>query len=152
MASSLGRWPTAEELAQQSELSEGEILEASALNQMDPRSLDESLDSEDMDEGATLLEFVGREDDRFELSLDRLTLATALDILPAREKTILKLRFYHQLSQRQIAERIHISQMHVSRLERTALQKLRKVLQRSSDALGFPARGSLRSEARLPAA
>lgn len=42
------------------------------------------------------------------------------------------------MSQRQIAERISISQMHVSRLERAALQKLRVVLQRSSAALNAP--------------
>jgi len=81
---------------------------------------------------------VGSVDVEFDLSLDRLTLATALDTLPEREKTILQLRFYKSMSQRQIAERIEISQMHVSRLERAALQKLRGVLQRNSAALTAP--------------
>ena len=100
------------------------------------RSLDENLDNEDSDGTATLSEYVGSVDTEFDLSLDRLTLATALDTLPAREKNILQLRFYRQLSQRQIAERINISQMHVSRLERGALQKLRAVLLRSSVKMG----------------
>ena len=64
----------------------------------------------------------------------RLTLATALDTLPTREKTILKLRFFKEMSQRQVAERIDMSQMHVSRLERGALRKLRQVLQHSRDS------------------
>ena len=133
MAPSLGRWPTASELADACELTEREILDASELGRNgDPRSLDENLENEDFEGNATLSEYVGCEDVEFDLSLDRLILATALDTLPAREKTILQLRFYKQLSQRQIAERIHISQMHVSRLERGALRKLRTVLLRSS--------------------
>ncbi len=81
---------------------------------------------------------MGSVDTDFELSLDRLTLATALDTLPEREKTILQLRFYKSMPQRQIAERIEISQMHVSRLERAALQKLRGVLVQNSAALTAP--------------
>ena len=82
---------------------------------------------------------MGSVDTDFELSLDRLTLATALDTLPEREKTILQLRFYKSMSHRQIAERIEISQMHVSRLERAAaLQKLRGVLVQHSAALTAP--------------
>ena len=86
----------------------------------------------------TLSEYVGCEEKGYDLSLDRLTLARALCSLPARERTILMLRFYKELSQRQIAERIQVSQMHVSRLERDALQKLRQVLQRRSAALCAP--------------
>ena len=133
MAPSLGRWPTASELAEACELTEREIHDASELGRIgDPRSLDEKLENEDFEGNATLSEYVGCEDAEFDLSLDRLILATALDTLPAREKTILQLRFYKHLSQRQIADRIHISQMHVSRLERGALRKLRAVLLRSS--------------------
>ena len=139
LASRLGRWPTVTELAEACELSEEQVHEAAELGRTgDPRSLDESFESEDTDDGITLAEYIGCEDEEFELSLDRLTLATALDTLPPREKTILKLRFYKGLSQRQIGELIQLSQMHVSRLERSALQKLRLVLRRSSAALGAP--------------
>ena len=152
LAPSLGRWPTVAELAQACELSEREILEAVEFGRVgDPRSLDESLDNEEADGSAPLSEYVGCEDGEFDLSLDRLTLATALDTLPAREKTILQVRFYRQLSQRQIAERIEISQMHVSRLERAALQKLRVALQRSSIALNDPGREPRSSPFALPA-
>ena len=139
LASSLGRWPNAMELGAACDLTPKEINDAAELGRIgDPRSLDESVETDDSDGSVTLSEYVGKVDAEFDLSLDRLTLATALDTLPEREKTILQLRFYKSMSQRQIAERIEISQMHVSRLERSALQKLRVVLQRSSEALNAP--------------
>lgn len=148
LASSLGRWPTVEELAEACELSEENIHAATELGRIgDPRSLDENVESDDSDGSVTLAEYIGSVDDGFDLSLDRLTLATALDTLPPREKMILRLRFYKSMSQRQIAERIEISQMHVSRLERGALQKLRAVLQRSTAALNAPdSKGKLKAK------
>ena len=137
LASSLGRWPTAVELSQACDLSEKEVHQATELAWVsEPQSLDASPVSDDSNDRLSLMECLGAEDQGFDLSLDRLILATALDTLPPREKTILRLRFYKELSQRQIAERIHVSQMHVSRLERSALLKLRDVLQKSSEALG----------------
>jgi len=139
IASSLGRWPNVPELAGACDLTEKEILAATELGRIgDPRSLDESVETDDSDGSVSLSDYVGSVDTDFELSLDRLTLATALDTLPEREKTILQLRFYKSMSQRQIAERIEISQMHVSRLERAALQKLRGVLVKNSAALTAP--------------
>jgi RNA polymerase sigma-B factor len=152
LASSLGRWPTVAEVAAACELSENDVHEATELGRIgDPRSLDENVESDDTDGSVTLSEYVGSEDDGFDLSLDRLTLATALDTLPIREKTILTLRFYKGLSQRQIAERIDISQMHVSRLERSALQKLRLVLERNAAALNAPDSKPRSHRSRLPA-
>ena len=119
LASSVGHWPTTDELTQACDLSEEDIIKAAQLGRTgDPWSLDERLDVGDSGDGVTLSECVGGEDVEFDLSLDRLALAAALDTLPPREKTILRLRFYDELSQRQIAARIDISQMHVSRLER----------------------------------
>ena len=147
LASSIGHWPTVTELVSACDLTEAEVLEAAELSRIgDPRSLDQPLDTHGADGGFTLLECVGREDVEYDLSLNRLTLAKALDTLPARERTILNLRFHKELSQRQIAERIKISQMHVSRLERGALQKLRAVLDRSGGLLGGPHRVASSSE------
>ena len=153
LTSTLGRWPTVAELAESCELSKEEVQAAFVLGRIgEPRSLDESFNSEDADDAVTLSEYVGHEDQEFDLSLDRLTLATALDTLPHREKRILKLRFLRELSQRQIAERIDISQMHVSRLERSALRKLKLVLQRSSAALSSGGQDTGSYGSRLPAA
>jgi len=133
LSSSLGRSPTAEEVAEACDLSEEQIEQARALGSCgDPRSLDETLDGGETVGTITLAERVGSEDSGFNLLLDRLMLATALDTLPPREKTVLRLRFYRELSQWQIAELIDVSQMHVSRLERNALHKLRVLFQRSS--------------------
>ena len=147
LASSIGHWPTVAELVSACDLSEAEVLEAAVFGRIcDPRSLDQPLNSHEADGGITLLECVGSEDAEYDLSLDRLTLAKALETLPARERTILTLRFHKELSQRQIAERIKISQMHVSRLERGALQKLRAVFERSGGALAGPPRVASSSE------
>ena len=141
------------ELSQACQLSEKEVRDAAELGRVwDPRSLDETLESEDTDDNVTLSEYLGSEDKEFDLSLDRLTLATALDTLPDREKTVLKLRFYKELSQRQIAERIQVSQMHVSRLERGALRKLRSVLQRGPTPLAVEEREPVAAGSPLPAA
>jgi RNA polymerase sigma factor (sigma-70 family) len=61
-----------------------------------------------------------------------------LDKLPLRERTIISLKFYRGLSQRQIASRINISQMHVSRLERRALAKLKDIVTgQAVDSIGM---------------
>ena len=147
MATALGRWPTTSELAEACELTQQQVVDAIELGRIgDPRSLDESFERDDDSDGGTLSEYVGYEDRGFNLSLDKLTLATALDTLPQREKAILKLRFYKELSQRQIADLMGISQMHVSRLERGALQKLKVVLQHRSAALNAPGRETAKSD------
>ena len=68
---------------------------------------------------------------------DRDAVAGLLEQLPARERTIVELRFYGGLSQSQIAERLGISQMHVSRLLRATFERLREL------ALTPPAGGKL---------
>jgi RNA polymerase sigma-B factor len=153
MAITLGRWPSTDEIAESSDLTNNEVIEAAVLGRTgDPRSLDEALESDESDDSFSLSDYVGYEDAGYDISLDRLTLATSLDTLPEREKLILQLRYYRALSQRQTAEIVSISQMHVSRLERAALNKLRLVLQRNSN--GSAARdGDTVTRARsLPAA
>lgn len=145
MTSMLGRTPTREEVAEACDLTESEMTDASILGRIgDPRSLDETLETEDGDEGASLADYIGFEDEGYNITLDRLTLATALDTLPEREKKILQLRYYQSMSQRQTAEIIEISQMHVSRLERAALNKLRMALQHNPNvnASDRPARAN----------
>jgi RNA polymerase sigma-B factor len=57
--------------------------------------------------------------------------------LPDRERTIVELRFYAGLSQSEIAERVGVSQVHVSRLLRAAVAKLRARMPGSDDGGGF---------------
>ena len=128
------------ELAEACRLSHDEVCAARELARTGlPRSLDERMNTSDEEEAVTLLDFVGSEDNCFERSLDRMALATALQTLPSREREVLRLRFYHGMSQRQTAGHVNISQMHVSRLERRALLKLRRLMQGGPADAGPPA-------------
>ena len=78
-------------------------------------------------DGETYAESIGVEDDRFELVEYGATIAPTLQALPARDRIVLHLRFVEDLTQAEIAERVGVSQMHVSRLIRRALDRLRTV-------------------------
>jgi RNA polymerase sigma-B factor len=121
-----GRAPTVNELAIYLELGTEEILDAlQAAQAYDAVPLDAPAGSHDKDEGMTLLDALGEEDERYAwIDLDA-TLAIALKHLPPRERAIIRLRFIAELSQLEIAHRIGISQMQVSRLLRQSLEQLR---------------------------
>ena len=122
----LGRPPTVAELAEACEMSEDDIRATIGVSSaVQPLSLDKELDIDDSEGRMTLLDLLGDEDDQFGRSVDRITLAAALKTLPMRERTIVVLKFYRGMSQRQIAGQFNLSQMHVSRLERRAILKLR---------------------------
>ena len=75
------------------------------------------------------METIGGEDAGFDRSEDRATLGPALAQLPEREREILRMRFEEGLPQTQIAERVGLSQMHVSRLIRRSLATMRAELE-----------------------
>ena len=75
-----------------------------------------------------MLDIVGGEDQTLRLLDERLSLAGAMSTLDTREQNLLYLRFIEGLSQTEIADRLEISQMHVSRLLRRTLQTLRQNL------------------------
>ena len=74
---------------------------------------------------STFLDFLGTDDPELDGLADRIDLLNTLRYLSDRERTIIDLKFYGGLSQAEIAVRMGISQMHVSRLQRSALGKLR---------------------------
>jgi len=76
------------------------------------------------DDAASLIDLLGGEDSGYELVEDRDEIASAWQTLPEMERSVLELRFVHDLTQREIGERIGHSQMHVSRLLRRALSRL----------------------------
>jgi len=122
---SLGRSPTTAELAQRLELAEEDVLEALAVAQSRQElSLDRPVGD---DAGRCLSDLVAapgpREDPEDLLALPRLIAA-----LPELDRTVIVLRFFHDLDQDTIAARIGYSQMHVSRLLRRALASLRAQL------------------------
>jgi RNA polymerase sigma-B factor len=120
----LGRSPTTAEIAEQIEASSEEVLEAlEAAVAYEPVSLDTSPGSEDDDE--TWAQSIGAEDHGYKLVEYSATLAPAMAALPDRERLILHMRFAEDMTQSEIADRIGISQMHVSRLIRKALETMR---------------------------
>jgi RNA polymerase sigma-B factor len=125
----LGRSPTPAELAEALGLSVEEALELhEASLALAVRSLDAPRESSGDEDGAgDLSSAVGAIDDRFEAIEDRSALAAGLRALPERERMILKMRFEDDMLQHEIAERMGISQMHVSRLLRRALDRLRRI-------------------------
>jgi RNA polymerase sigma-B factor len=127
LSGELGRSPNPREVADELRLPVEEVLEAmEAGAAYDTVSLDAPLRSSD-DESTTYADSMGETDVRFEIVEHSATLGRALHALPARERTILYLRFAEGKTQVEIAERIGISQMHVSRLIRRALERLRVV-------------------------
>ena len=122
----LGRSPTVEELAAAVEAGLEQVVEAlGAADSYRLLSLDEprSRDGE-----AAAVEAVGSPDAAFERAEERILLRRGFQGLPAREREILRLRFFEGLTQREIAARVGISQMHVSRLIRSSLETLREAL------------------------
>jgi RNA polymerase sigma-B factor len=119
----LGRSPTTAEIAERADATEEEVLEAmeaGALYRL--ASLDAPAADDD---GADRSERIGDEDPDFDSLDHRLELASLLEVLPSRERSIVYLRFFEGLTQSEIAEQIGISQMHVSRLLTRSLAQLR---------------------------
>lgn len=125
---SLGRVPTVADLANELGISEDEVHEGVlAARAYSASSLQAPLHSKD--DGATLADLVSHEDGGYEVVEARESLRTVIEDLPERERRILGLRFFHQLTQSEIAEELGISQMHVSRLLRQLLGVLRTRLE-----------------------
>jgi RNA polymerase sigma-B factor len=125
LSAGLGRSPSPQQIADELDLPVEDVLEAIAANAAyEASSLDTPLASRD-DAGQSIAETFGEEDEQFELVEDRVSIGPALRTLPERERLILHLRFVEDLKQSEIAERIGVSQMHVSRLIRRALEQLR---------------------------
>jgi RNA polymerase sigma-B factor len=76
-------------------------------------------------EEPSLADRLGSTDDRFEFVDDALSVGPALAELSSRDRLVVVLRFEHELSQSEIAERVGVSQMHVSRILRKSLERLR---------------------------
>jgi RNA polymerase sigma-B factor len=129
LAIDLGRSPTVAELAQHLNAGEDEILEAQELGQAyNLLSLDSEVSGESDKKSQTLADTVGVADTGLALLEDRANLERAFQVLTGRERVIIYLRFYESVSQTEIAKRLNVSQMHVSRLQAKALDKLRAVL------------------------
>ena len=136
----LERSPTIAELAKAAGVQEEEVLEAletgqayATLSLSAPAGGQENSDLDP-------LESLGQEEHEYEVSEDRAVLAPGLRVLDERERRILHLRFFEGLTQSQIAQQVGISQMHVSRLIRRSLEKIRAEI--SSEGVSADRRAS----------
>ena len=123
----LGRSPTIPEIAEATGFSEDEIYQTFDVDGYGkPLSLHEEHNSDGSDDPTTILDYLGSEDPELEALPDKLDLNQTLDCLSDREKDIIYLYYYADLPQTEIAKRIGICQMQVSRLQRRALSKLKQ--------------------------
>ena len=127
MSSTTGRMPTVDELAQYLEFTQEEVLEGlQTAEAYGAVSLDAPISNED-DEETSRLDALGHEDRQLGLVDDHATIFAAARHLPTREREILYLRFGEDLTQSEIADRVGVSQMQVSRLLRRSLHRLREL-------------------------
>jgi RNA polymerase sigma-B factor len=127
MPAKLGHPPTVREIAEQLELTEEQVLEAMHASQGHHAiSLDASSPGAEGEEPSPLGERIGERDLSFETVEYGAAIAPALEEISERDRKVLHLRFVEDLTQSEIAEQVGVSQMHVSRILRSALDKLRE--------------------------
>ncbi len=129
LTTELQRSPLVSEIAEYLDVEEELILEAMEMGRSyQALSMDRGLES-DSDGGlVTLFDIIGETDEGFERIDQRMLVSNALNVLSEREKQIIQYTYIEQLSQKEAGERLGISQMHVSRLQRKAIKKLQEAI------------------------
>ena len=122
LTNALGREPTIQEISRQTGFSPEEIALAETAT-----AATESIQRESGEEGFSL-EDVLTDTESEERMVERIALKQALDRLPEREATVIKLRYYHSLTQERIAKVLQVSQVQVSRIEKKAIAMLKELM------------------------
>ncbi|MCM3239939.1 RNA polymerase sigma factor SigB [Heyndrickxia oleronia] len=134
LTTELQRSPKIAEIAAKLNVSEEEILEAMEMGKSyQALSVDHSIEADSDGSTVTLLDIVGNEDAGYEKVNQRLVLDKVLHVLNERERQIIQYTYLDNLSQKETGEKLGISQMHVSRLQRKAIKKLKMAI--SGDSL-----------------
>jgi RNA polymerase sigma-B factor len=137
---SLGRAPTLAEIAQTLDVSDDEVLDAlEAARAQRADSLDAPAESDD-DQGNTVLELIGAADPAIERAETRASVDTLMSVLPRRSRLMLRLRFDHDMTQREIGEIVGLSQMQVSRIVRESIDRMRDAHDRRRPGTCSPTR------------
>ncbi|MBO1330382.1 SigB/SigF/SigG family RNA polymerase sigma factor [Streptomyces sp. VRA16 Mangrove soil] len=133
LRSRLGRSPTTQELSELMQLDPGEVAEVQkAVNGYNAVSLDAAVMGKDDESETALADFIGFDEERFELVENFHALAPIVADLSERDRQLVHLRFVEERTQQQIADVLGCSQMHVSRLISRVLAKLRSALMTTS--------------------
>ncbi len=118
------RDPTVDELSEYTGIDREDIV--IALNSMrDVESIDKKIET-DKGREMYVIDTIPDNSDKSELIIDRIVLKENIDNLEKREREIIKMRYLEDMTQTQVAEKIGVSQVQISRLEKKILKKLRK--------------------------
>lgn len=129
-----GAAPTAGEIAERAGVSVEAVIEAREAHQaLRADSLDQPLRSTEDDAGASLLDTLGTRDVDYQRAFDRVVLDSLLETLDERDRRIVRLYYREELTQSEIGERLGLSQMHVSRLLRQAIEQLTHTAARQNE-------------------
>lgn len=120
LLNALGREPTIQEISRQTGLTPEEIALAETAT-----AATESIQRESGEEGFSL-EQVLSDTESEDRMVEKISLRQAVDALPEREKLVIRLRYFHGLTQQRVASVMKISQVQVSRIEKKALALLRE--------------------------
>ena len=127
LTNELGRSPKIIEIANRLEVTEEDVLEAMEMGQSyNALSVDHTIEADKDGSTVTLLDIMGDSEEGYDLTEKRMILEKILPILTEREREIIQYTFITGLSQKETGEKIGLSQMHVSRLQRTAIKKLQE--------------------------
>jgi RNA polymerase sigma-B factor len=131
LSNKLGRCPTIAELAENLGVTTEAVLEAMEMGQgYNPPSLDEAMGP---DSDITFAANIGQPDEQLETLVEYAPLYSAIDRLSEREKDVLERYYGEQLSQVEIAKRVGVSQMQISRLHRKALNSIAAYMRSCTD-------------------
>lgn len=129
LTSQLQYSPSIQEIAEYLQVQEEDVLEAMEMGKhYQALSINHSIESESDGSTVTLLDIVGKEDEGFEKTNSRMLVSEVIDVLTEREKQVIQLTYLEQMSQKEVGEKIGISQMHVSRIQRKAIKKLQEAI------------------------
>lgn len=129
LSQTLGRSPTIPEIAVASGVPFENVVEALEVGQAyNPVSLDSEVAETRGGAPSSLADYLGGDDQELRHAEERHTVENVLAALPEQLQAIIRLRFYDDLPQAEIARRLGISQMHVSRLQREALRRMRELI------------------------
>lgn len=129
LTTELQRSPSISEIALHLEVQDEDVLEAMEMGRSyQALSMDHSIESDSDGSTVTLFDVVGKEDEGFEKTNRRMIVEEAMSVLNERERQIIQLTYLEQLSQKEAGDRLGISQMHVSRIQRKAIKKLQDAI------------------------
>lgn len=129
-----GRSPTYAEVADHLNVSEEEVIEAMEVGrQYGLLSIDTTGTDDEGEEGLAAIDRAGDMDAALEALGQRDELEWALKQLPARQRLVMVMRFYLDMSQQEVGDRLGISQMHVSRLQQRALERLKRLIRQTEE-------------------